>query len=114
MVLWCYGVIVLEHAGLPGGRQELGGALGAKVVVEQDEIERPLREEGERLANAGAVIDAETGFGREDARDALAEERVVVHQKHVQGCDVGLGHASCVFSTGQSSTAKQHPDGCGS
>ena len=44
-------------AGLPRRRQELRGALGAQVMVEQHQVERVLREERERVADAGAVLD---------------------------------------------------------
>ena len=52
---------------LARGWQELGGALAAQVVIQQDEIEGVLREQFERLPDAGAVLDFEKRFLRENA-----------------------------------------------
>jgi hypothetical protein len=99
-------------AELPRRRQELRGALRSQIVIEQHEIEVLLRQQRQRLANAGAMRDREVGLRGQGPGQAFTEQRVIVDQQGVDRllwCHDWLIHPSNAFSTGQSSTVKQLP-----
>jgi hypothetical protein len=55
------------------------------------------------------VLDLEERFLRENARHALPEKSMIVHQECPDRWLTRFYHASTTFSAGQSSTAKQLP-----
>jgi hypothetical protein len=50
-------------------------------VIQQHQIEWALRQQFERLPDAGAVLDFEKGFLCQNARNALPEKSMIVHQE---------------------------------
>ena len=101
------------EAGLPRRRKELRGALRAEVVVEQHQVERLLRQQGERFADAGAVLDVRAPGPLRATADMLSRNNAWSSTSE-DADQILLGcvchHASTEFSTGHNSTVKQLPE----
>src|SRR5438094_7245122 len=103
-----------DTAGKPDlarGGKELRSPLRAQVVVQQNQIHRPLRQRLQGFPNRRAGGHLELRAGRQRASHALPENGMIVHQ---QRPDSVHDTPMILVSAGHNSTTKHAPPGRGS